>query len=507
MKKFILFLLAVALGCSDTLFAADTILGKRTRSEVFSSDDELIEIKIRDSKDNVIVSLPIKIGVAKLSNLFAVELQNIDQEDAQNNELSIGNVMPQATLGQIIDLMSIYNQIEKENPESSDHGKIRLLYDYLEAQSLSEETLEKLLKALHYLDVLPLMNTVHLLLHNNCSQNDGAFIDPEFHPSDQPIEYTQRILLRYAASTPSRDELPSELIRMIPQSFKDINDLKSYLNHPIAQSFSHHSNAAMVRFFRDYITKARSTNSLPQLPQLMNQFQAQPESPLYIALFIEYYLQTNAQRTIAAQLPHASILSTVADRIRSFKANHDVDAMLDFSYMVSNELSSILGPLCQIIEPLCQRPLTILDLSRNQLTEVPAALGKLINLTWLDLSHNQLTSLPAELGSLTNLTELYLFYNQLNSLPATLGSLINLTYLNLARNQLTEVSAWIGNLTNLTQLALLNNQLTSLPTELGNLTNLKTLHLWLNHLTVIPAVLNRLGLFVIKDDHVVFAAE
>jgi Leucine-rich repeat (LRR) protein len=59
----------------------------------------------------------------------------------------------------------------------------------------------------------------------------------------------------------------------------------------------------------------------------------------------------------------------------------------------------------------------------------------------------------------------------------------------------------------LTQLALLNNQLTSLPTELGNLTNLKTLHLWLNHLTVIPAVLNRLGLFVIKDDHVVFAAE
>jgi len=56
MKKFILFLLAVALGGSNTLFAADTILGKRTRSEVFSSDDELIEIKIRDSKDNVIVS-------------------------------------------------------------------------------------------------------------------------------------------------------------------------------------------------------------------------------------------------------------------------------------------------------------------------------------------------------------------------------------------------------------------------------------------------------------------
>ena len=96
-------------------------------------------------------------------------------------------------------------------------------------------------------------------------------------------------------------------------------------------------------------------------------------------------------------------------------------------------------------------------------------------LTKLDLSDNQLTSLPAEIGKLTQLTKLYLSDNQLTSLPAEIGQLTQLTELNLSNNQLTSLPAEIGNMTQLTELYLSNNQLTSLPDSIRRLSNTITL--------------------------------
>ncbi len=117
-----------------------------------------------------------------------------------------------------------------------------------------------------------------------------------------------------------------------------------------------------------------------------------------------------------------------------------------------------------------------LDLTGEQLTELPAEIGQLTNLEELHLLDNQLTELPAEIGQLTNLQVLALTKNQLTELPAEIGQLSNLQRLYLDINQLTELPAEIGQLTNLEELHLNRNQLTELPAEIGQLTNLKRLY-------------------------------
>jgi Leucine-rich repeat (LRR) protein len=49
---------------------------------------------------------------------------------------------------------------------------------------------------------------------------------------------------------------------------------------------------------------------------------------------------------------------------------------------------------------------TELDLSNQQLTEVPPIIGKLKALEVLDLTNNRLTALPNVIGELVNLKEL-----------------------------------------------------------------------------------------------------
>ena len=148
--------------------------------------------------------------------------------------------------------------------------------------------------------------------------------------------------------------------------------------------------------------------------------------------------------------------------------------------------------ILKIIEEAARTGQTELDLSNNQLSELPTEITKLANLTTLDLRNNQLSELPTEITKLTNLTTLYLRNNQLSELPAEITQLTNLTWLDLRNNQLSELPTEITQLTNLTTLSLDGNQLSELPADITQLTNLTTLDLRDNQLSELPAEITQL---------------
>ena len=64
-----------------------------------------------------------------------------------------------------------------------------------------------------------------------------------------------------------------------------------------------------------------------------------------------------------------------------------------------------------------------LDLSFEELTELPSDIGDLTGLSRLDLRGNHLSSLPDEFGNLTALSELNLGGNRFTELPSAIGNL------------------------------------------------------------------------------------
>ncbi len=76
-----------------------------------------------------------------------------------------------------------------------------------------------------------------------------------------------------------------------------------------------------------------------------------------------------------------------------------------------------------------------IDLSRNNLTEIPADfVGKYPHLVHLNVSRNKLTSLPTEIGLLKGLRFLSLSYNSLTGLPESFANLTVLRNLNVSHN-------------------------------------------------------------------------
>uniref|UniRef100_A0A8C1M8R1 Protein flightless-1 homolog n=1 Tax=Cyprinus carpio TaxID=7962 RepID=A0A8C1M8R1_CYPCA len=141
--------------------------------------------------------------------------------------------------------------------------------------------------------------------------------------------------------------------------------------------------------------------------------------------------------------------------------------------------------------------LSVLDLSYNQLTEIPRDLENSRNMLVLNLGHNSIGNIPNQLFiNLTDLLYLDLSDNNLDSLPPQMRRLVHLQTLILNNNplmhaQLRQLPAMVA----LQTLHLRNTQRTqnNMPTSLEGLTNLADVDLSCNDLTRVPECLYSLA--------------
>jgi leucine-rich repeat protein SHOC2 len=153
-------------------------------------------------------------------------------------------------------------------------------------------------------------------------------------------------------------------------------------------------------------------------------------------------------------------------------------------------------------------PLTKLDLSHNEITEIPSEVSNLIDLSTLKLRGNHLANLPPSLGGcirlrhldlssnslsligqidgMPDLQECFLSENSLTQLPTFLFYSYELKLLEANSNRLGSLSPEIANLRHLTRLCLNNNGLQELPSALSSLHKLQVLDVRKNRLSNVP---------------------
>lgn len=127
------------------------------------------------------------------------------------------------------------------------------------------------------------------------------------------------------------------------------------------------------------------------------------------------------------------------------------------------------------------------------LERIPPEIGGLQRLKYMRLSQTQLKEVPPEIGQLKNLEILYLDNTRITQLPEEIGQLESLLLLDLHGNALEEVPESIGDLAELRMLDLSYTNLTAIPEQIGKLTHLRRLNLFGCDLTRLPDSLRNCG--------------
>ncbi|XP_045537695.1 leucine-rich repeat and calponin homology domain-containing protein isoform X2 [Papilio machaon] len=133
-------------------------------------------------------------------------------------------------------------------------------------------------------------------------------------------------------------------------------------------------------------------------------------------------------------------------------------------------------------------------LSQNVIRSVPETVGGLQSLTYLDLSSNQLTELPREVCQMP-LQVLLVPDNLLATLPKEIGKMTSLAELDASNNRLTQVPMTLGDCAGLRALDLSNNQLGLLPLQITYL-RLEHLDVSCNCISSLPLELRNMNTLV-----------
>ncbi|MGB0919460.1 MAG: leucine-rich repeat domain-containing protein [Holosporaceae bacterium] len=135
------------------------------------------------------------------------------------------------------------------------------------------------------------------------------------------------------------------------------------------------------------------------------------------------------------------------------------------------------------------RPATDYDviiIHNRPLPTIPSWIfSKMSHIKKLELTGNQIREIPSEIGQLTQLTLLNLAGNKITKLPQSIGNLVNLEVLGMTRNALKDIGG-IEKCVRLKDLYLNDNHLEDLPDDIGNLASLQKLYLRGSSLRLLP---------------------
>eukprot|EP00049_Salpingoeca_infusionum_P010001 m.169789 g.169789 ORF g.169789 m.169789 type:complete len:297 (+) comp14508_c0_seq1:293-1183(+) len=113
-------------------------------------------------------------------------------------------------------------------------------------------------------------------------------------------------------------------------------------------------------------------------------------------------------------------------KVSLYQQDYDGEGSVDLSLRLLREVS--------LADLLVFKRLHTIDLSMNELTVLPAQIGKLTGLKVLDLRKNHLTALPTAIGELAVLESLDISDNELTDLPVSFGQLKKLRWLDVENN-------------------------------------------------------------------------
>jgi hypothetical protein len=129
--------------------------------------------------------------------------------------------------------------------------------------------------------------------------------------------------------------------------------------------------------------------------------------------------------------------------------------------------------------------LEILDLSDNQLTELPNSIGQLKKLRIIFFARNHFTEFPAILKACPALSMIGFKSNQIHTVPENAFPPL-LNWLILTDNKIKKLPKSIGDVRLLQKCALAGNLIEELPVEMANCLNLELLRISANRLKSVP---------------------
>lgn len=145
-----------------------------------------------------------------------------------------------------------------------------------------------------------------------------------------------------------------------------------------------------------------------------------------------------------------------------------------------------------LIDPIIGKMLKLRDiyLSCNCLTNIPSSFGKLSSLKNLILNQNKLTTIDSSIfETLGQLISLNLSYNDLEDIPNTLFNLTSLGRLDFSGNLIKKFPETLNlsNLKNLWILDLADNAFEEFPTQILTISSLTSLNIFSNNIKSIPS--------------------